>query len=99
MQGYVEFELPIKMSDKQDVSAENAKKLDRLIFLMEGAGEDTPGIVHKLNEHDLVLMGQRGEPGLMSKVNIMWRVHVWLLCSLSGLVGYWLKTGLETLFK
>lgn len=42
----------------------------------------------KLDNHDVVLFGRNGEPGIAHKVQFMWRAHVWVLCGLSGCFGY-----------
>ena len=44
-------------------------------------------MAEKVDGHDKVLFGREGEPGLAHKVGFMWRIHVWILCTLSGLVG------------
>lgn len=74
----------------ETTSLDNSRKLDRIIQLIEGE-KDAPGILGRLALHEETLFGRRGKDGMVSKVNIMWRAHVWLLCSLSGLVGYVLK--------
>lgn len=40
--------------------------------------------VHKLN---MVLLGQNGNIGLYAEHKILWRVHVWLLCTMSAIAG------------
>lgn len=49
----------------------------------------------KVLDHDITLYGKDGEMGLTHKVNVIWRVHVWLLCLLSAVVGgvvvHWFK--------
>lgn len=42
----------------------------------------------QLETHDVVLFGRNGEPGIAHQVKFMWRAHVWLLCGLSGCLGY-----------
>ena len=42
----------------------------------------------QLEEHDILLLGRHGEPGIAHKVNFMWRAHVYVLCGLSGVLGY-----------
>lgn len=74
-----------------DQSMENSKKLDEIIILLRGDGPDVPGVLTRLAHHEETLYGQRGNNGLVGKVNVMWRVHVWLLCSLSGFAGYMIK--------
>lgn len=69
---------------------DNSKKLDRIIALIEGQ-PDAPGILGRLAVHEETLFGRRGNNGLVNKVNIMWRGHVWLLCTISAAVGYALK--------
>lgn len=79
------------------MSESNSKKLDRLIFLLEGQGIDAPGLIHRLNMNTKLLLGESGEGGIAHKVNVMWRAHVWLLCTLSAGVGFLLKVILETI--
>lgn len=43
--------------------------------------------VKKVQEHDEILVGKHGEPGVAHKVGFMWRVHVWLIGILGTLVG------------
>jgi len=64
------------------------EKVNRILQLLEGE-KDVPGILSRLAEHEETLYGKKGANGVVSKVNIMWRVHVWLLCTLSGAAGYW----------
>ena len=79
---------------------DTGQKLDRLLVLIEGAGNDAPpGILHRLNQYDELLLGKAGEGGIVSKVNLMWRAHIWILCTFSAGAGFFLKVGLETLVK
>lgn len=77
------------MSDQSalDISKHNSGKLDRLIQLIEGTGAHDSGLIGKLDKHELVLFGDMEKPGIVTKVNFMWRLHVWLLCTASGLGG------------
>jgi hypothetical protein len=34
-----------------------------------------------------LLQGEHGQLGLLQKVEIMWRMHVWVLCSISAGLG------------
>ena len=34
-----------------------------------------------------LLQGENGQLGLLQKVEIMWRAHVWALCTLSAAAG------------
>ena len=69
---------------------ENSKKLDRLLALIEGE-ENAPGLLGRVAAHDKTLYGIDGSNGVVNKVNVMWRAHVWLLCSMSGIAGFLLK--------
>lgn len=71
----------------EEISLSNARKLDRIVYLLEGNGVDSPGLVHRVAMIDELLMGRHGKNGLAHKVNIMWRVHSWLLGTLSAAGG------------
>lgn len=76
------------------------QKLDRLLVLIEGAGKDAPpGILHRLNQYDELLLGKNGDGGMISKVNMMWRAHIWILCTFSAGAGFFLKVALEQTMK
>lgn len=70
---------------------ETNKKLDRVLMLLEGAGEDAPGLLHKVNTHAELLLGKDGSRGVVQKVDLMWRAHIWILCTLSGGLGFLLQ--------
>lgn len=80
-------------------SAENSKKLDRMIILLEGAGADTPGLVQIVSSHSEALFGVRGRNGIIQRVDVMWRVHVWILCSVSAGAGIFATKAVEYLAK
>ncbi len=44
-------------------------------------------IENQIAEHEETLNGSNGIPGVTYKVNVMWRIHVWVLCTLSCGVG------------
>jgi hypothetical protein len=60
-------------------------ELRAIVTLLRGE-PDRPGVVHDVAsmKHDLY---GNGTVGLKTKVNTMWRAHVWILCMLSGTVG------------
>lgn len=64
-----------------------ASKLDKLNQLMEGE-QDAPGVLARISLIEAVLFGRHGKDGLATKVNFMWRAHIWLLCALSGSAGF-----------
>ena len=70
----------------EQISAENSRKLDHIVWLLDGDG-DNPGVLHRLGEIAETLYGKQGAGGIVSKVNVMWRIHTWLLCTLSGGLG------------
>lgn len=74
-----------------DTSAENSKKLDELIMLIKGEN-DAPGVLRRVTVHEEILFGKEGQPGLVTKVTVMWRAHVFLLCGLSSIAGFLFKT-------
>ena len=52
-----------------------------------------------LDHHDTILLGRNGEPGIAHQVKFMWRIHVWMLCGLSGISGYGFHWLIETFGK
>jgi len=70
-----------------ETSQENGKKLDRLIQLIEGTGPHDGGMLGKVERHEIALYGEGDRPGLITKVSIMWQVHVWLLVTVSSALG------------
>jgi hypothetical protein len=70
------------------------QKLDRLIQLLEGDGESAPGVVARLGSLEMLMYGDKNERnlGIKTKVTIMWRVHIWLLCTGSALAGFAIRS-------
>jgi len=89
--------------DSEKVSMENGRKLDEVILLLKGQGDDAPGLLHKVAQHGRALYGTNGHDGLISRVAIMWRRHVWILCTVSagigGALGFILKSIVEVFSK
>jgi hypothetical protein len=75
------------MPDSNNNSAQNTQLLHKLIQLMEGE-PDAPGVLARISLVEAVLFGRHGKDGLVTKVNFMWRAHVWVLCALSGAFGF-----------
>jgi len=61
------------------------------MFLLKGSGEDTPGVVKAVARLNDATFGVKGSGGLTQRVDIMWRIYIWLLCTMSGVAGYWIK--------
>jgi len=95
-----EVPIPMHHQDAPETStAQNSKKLDRIMFLLEGSGEDTPGLVQTVAELREAMFGVQGRNGLTQKVDVMWRIYIWLLCTLSGAAGFLLKAFVDILQK
>ena len=71
---------------EHDISRLNSQKLDRVLLAVEGT-PDYPGINMRLAIVEKVLFGKEGAGGLVQQHVILWRIHVWILCTLSGLLG------------
>lgn len=82
----------------REASLDNSRKLDELIQLIKGE-QDAPGVLARLSLHEEVLFGSRGNGGLIHKVNMMWKIHTWLLCTLSAGAGFMLREILLLLIK
>ena len=66
------------------------QKIDRILLLLEGEPA-APGIISRLNSMEHIIYGRDQTLGLRSKVLIMWRVHIWLLCTSSAACGFLLE--------
>jgi len=53
--------------------------------------EKHENLTERVKDHHSTLYGENGNFGVSQKVVIMWRIHVWLLCSVSAAVGYLIK--------
>lgn len=71
------------MSDDQK-SNEFEKALD---VKLDNILDKISRVVSEVEAHDRTLFGKDGNFGMTQKVQIMWRAHVWVLCSLSAGVG------------
>ena len=74
------------MSHVENTSENNSRKLDRIIGWIEG-DDGTPGLQDRMKLIERILFGKEGQRGMIQEHMIMWRIHVWLLCSLSGILG------------
>ncbi|MDE2097615.1 MAG: hypothetical protein KGL39_10240 [Patescibacteria group bacterium] len=54
---------------------------------------------NKMNALADILQGNGRRLGLLAEHRIMWRAHVWLLCSLSGLLGIILTVIVQHMIK
>ena len=86
----------MNMEEALRISQANSQKLDRITQLLEGDGADAPGLVGRIGTMENVLFGKNKRGGIVGQHDIMWRIHVWLLCGLSGAGGYLLKAYFHT---
>jgi hypothetical protein len=70
----------------ESTSEENSRKLDRILNWIEGDA-NTPGFNQRIRLLETILFGKEGQRGMVQEHLIMWRIHVWILCTLSGLLG------------
>lgn len=74
-------------------------KVDRLLMAVEGDGDAVPGMALRLTLVERVLFGKDGGEGLMTKVTILWRIHLWVLCSLSAGLGFLIREAVRLIWK
>jgi hypothetical protein len=79
------------MTEAEQISAENSKKLDEVLLILKGQGEAAPGLMAIVHAHSVALYGVNGKLGLSQKVETMWRFSVWVLAAASATGGYLLK--------
>ncbi len=83
----------------QDASIMNSKKLDRITQLLEGDGEDAPGLLARVRNIEVLLLGKDGTDGMVHKLTVVWRIHVWLLCTMSAGVGFGIREAIRIIWK
>lgn len=77
-----------KLDDLDEKIERLEKKIDHTTQLLSGDGQDAPGLMARVAGIERALYGQEANrEGVIYKVNILWRVHVWVLCTLSALAG------------
>lgn len=75
-------------------------KVERLLVIVEGTGEDAPGLMARLSLVERVLFGkEHQDEGIVYKVGVLWRVQVWVLCTLSGAAGFVLREIVRLIWK
>lgn len=74
------------------------QQMDRILYLLEGE-EDMPGVVKRIANLEELLLGKRGNDGMVHQVKTMWRVHIWVLCTLSAAIGFVLHTFIDKIIK
>ena len=72
------------------------KELDTAVF--GNKSQQIPGLLSKNRDLDLMLNGDGITPGLVGKVAIMWRVHVWLMFGFGGIFGSVMTMAIQRFF-
>lgn len=72
-------------------------QVGRILYLLEGE-EDVPGLVKRVANLEELLLGQKGKDGMAHQVRTMWKLHLWILCTMSGAVGYGLRELIMKIF-
>lgn len=76
------------------------RKVDQLLTMMNGTGEDNPGVMGRLAFMERVLFGKEDqERGLLYKVNVMYRVHFWLVGLICTAAGFGLRELVHLVWK
>jgi len=56
-------------------------------------------LTDKIDEHHITLYGKDGEFGIVHKVAVIWRSYVWILCTISAILGYFAKYVSDSIWK
>lgn len=75
------------------------RSIEHIKMLLEGTGVDSPGIVQRVALIERVMFGKEQQEGIVYQVKLLWRMHVWVLCTLSGLAGFALRELVRLIWK
>ena len=67
-----------------EISAENSRKLDRVLFAVEG-GEGFPGLAKRVSTMERILFGEDGKDGLIQQHSILWRNQTRIIAAVTWL--------------
>lgn len=67
--------------------------------LLRGDGAEAPGFMARVAMLERTVFGQENKQGLLFKVNLMWRGHVWVLCTMSAGVGFAAREVVKLIWK
>jgi len=62
------------------------EKIDRIYDILNGTPHQ-PGLLERVEETERTLRGHQGSMGLVQKVNMMWRVHIWVVGGVGTVIG------------
>jgi hypothetical protein len=82
----------------ETISQDNSRKLDEILVWIRG-DETNPGFSERLRLVEKLLFGREGNRGLIQEHTIMWRIHVWVLCSFSAGLGVLITLLIQRLSK
>jgi len=68
------------------------QKIDRIMQLLEGDGSSAPGVIARLHYVETDMYGEGHNLGIKTKVTIIWRFWIWMLCTASALAGFGLRS-------
>lgn len=75
-------------------------KVERILVMIEGTGEDAPGLMARLSLVERILFGkEHQDEGMVYRVSVLWRLHVWVLCTLSAAGGFVLREIIRLIWK
>lgn len=57
--------------------------------------EQLENLCDRFETIEKLLLGEGGKFGIAHQVNVLWRVHIWVACTLSAIAGATLKAGLD----
>jgi hypothetical protein len=83
------------LDERQFASIE--RKIDRLITLTDGDGENSPGLAGRLHHVEKVIYGN-GRMGIQTQVRLIWSTWVWFLCTLSAAAGFGIREAVKALW-
>ena len=75
-------------------------KVNKCLVVLEGSGEDAPGLMARLSLLERVLFGkERQDEGIVYKVGVLWRINVWVMCTMSAAAGFLLRELVRVIWK
>lgn len=77
------------MTEPNMIDVDN--KLTKILFILEGSPHQA-GLVQRVEKTEEIIHGKDGGMGILGKVNVMWRLHVWAVGIIGICVGVVLKS-------
>lgn len=65
---------------------DNVGKIESLDWAIHGQ-HGQPGLNDRVARHESDLYGDGRTLGLMQKVSVMWKIHWWIACAVSAVIG------------